>query len=155
MKSILCYSLPFLINNKTGTHPTIPLLFFIHERKHEAAHFEFFQFVKQVLPELETHCYSCTDGEDAFRNAMTRTFTLLRLFRCWNHHLDAVERWLREMKAKQPDIEYYLSSLRELFVQTNEASFDLVYNKYIHGYTNEFDIDFLLGTLVLLLTIKK
>jgi len=67
--------------------PVIPLAYFLHERKLNATHTNFFRHMKSLLPELETtsNVYIVTDSEAAIVSALKLEFPNLKSFLCWNH----------------------------------------------------------------------
>ncbi|CAF0854701.1 unnamed protein product [Brachionus calyciflorus] len=92
--SVLVYIHPILIKTDSDKSPTIPLAYFIHEKKHEKAHCEFWRYIVEILPELENIGYLVTDCEDAFRNAIKKYLPKIPLLRCWNHFYKSTERWI-------------------------------------------------------------
>lgn len=61
--SILTMLHPFLMN-KNGVMPPIPCAFLFHEKKNQEAHENFWRFMAQQLPELETKAFIVTDCEE-------------------------------------------------------------------------------------------
>ncbi len=97
--------------------PTIPLSFFMHEKKSEETHNQFFRKISQILPELKDNrkAYYTTDNEDAFRNAIKNFFPTLTVLRCWNHLFSNIREWIKKHGGKKLDGKVYCDNCRELF----------------------------------------
>ena len=76
---------PILVHNNSEKAPSVVLAFFLHEKKFERSHNEFWRYMSEVLHELSELGYIVTDSEDAFMNAIKRYFPNVPLLRCWNH----------------------------------------------------------------------
>ena len=109
---------PILIKVNSEKSPTIQLAYFIHEKKHEKAHCEFWRYIADIMPELEHVGYIITDCEEAFRNTIKKNFPNIPLLRCWNHFYKSIERWKhKSRKLSSEEVGIYCDSLGELFLQ--------------------------------------
>lgn len=135
--SILVYIHPILVKANSDKSPVIPFAYYVHEKKHEKCHDEFWRYVFEIIPEIEELGFIITDCEEAFRKSIRKYFPKLPLLRCWNHFWKSTERWI--ISNKQMDNEevgFYCDSLRELFLQPTKNQFDIQLNKKKIGYTN-------------------
>ena len=88
-----------------------------------------------VLPEIETHGYIVTDCEIGMRNAIKTVFPNVPLLRCWNHIWNAFEGFLIRNKGLK-DLGFYVESARELFLQDNKSSYEVLLKKKQDGNEN-------------------
>ncbi len=97
--------------------PTIPLAFFMHEKKTEACHDQFFRSISQLIPLLKNQykAFFATDHEDAFRNAIKTNFPDSTVLRCWNHLFGNIRDWVKKHNGKNLDSKVYVTDCRELF----------------------------------------
>ena len=97
--------------------PTIPLAFFMHEKKSEASHNQFFTAISELIPVLKNKekAFFATDHEDAFRNAIKKNFPESIVLRCWNHLMGNIRQWIRNHNGRQLDTKVYCADCRELF----------------------------------------
>jgi hypothetical protein len=63
---------------------TLPIAFFIHERKTKDSLAEFFKHMYEVLPAIGTKCFICTDQEDAFIKGIRHEILSLIQIRSFN-----------------------------------------------------------------------
>ena len=95
--------------------PVIPAAFLLHERKHALYHIEFFDVCCKLIPALKTTQKPIvTDEEQAYVKAISKCMPDAPHLRCWNHVIQAAERWLREHCAKGDDVAVYRSDIKEL-----------------------------------------
>jgi hypothetical protein len=134
---LLCKYLMFV------EEPTVPLSFFMHEKKTEDSHNQFFRKVSQTVPELndKRKAYFTTDHEDAFRNAIKSFFPSLTVLRCWNHLFGNIRDWIKKHNGKKLDSKVYCDNCRELFrcetksayltmLKTMQEYWDSSFNQY-------------------------
>jgi len=95
----------------------IPVAFLLHERKLASHHIEFFDVCCKLIPALKaTRKPIVTDEEQAYVTAISKCMPDVPHLRCWNHVIQAAERWLRDHlpKGKSDDVAVYRSNLKEL-----------------------------------------
>ncbi|RNA02345.1 hypothetical protein BpHYR1_007525 [Brachionus plicatilis] len=128
---------PILVIKNNEKPPSIVLAFFVHEKKFERSHNEFWRFIGEILPEMSDLGYIVTVCEDAFRNAIKIYFPNIPLLRCWNHFWKSTERWIiSNKKFTTDDVGFYCDSVIGLFLQPNKALFELQLENKINVYTN-------------------
>jgi len=97
--------------------PIIPLAYYIHERKLQATHDEFFGHIRLICPQLDQslNAVLITDNEAAITGSVNDNFPNLPAFLCWNHVLQDCKRWLRQHGVTTTDeMTYYVDKIREL-----------------------------------------
>ena len=97
--------------------PVIPIAFLLHERKLALHHIEFFEVCCKLIPALKTTRKPIvTDEEQAYVEAISKCMPGAPHLRCWNHVIQAAERWLRDHlpKGKGDDVAVYRNDLKEL-----------------------------------------
>ena len=92
--------------------PVIPVAFLLHERKHKS---EFFDVCCKLIPALKkTHKPIVTDEEQAYVNMISKFMLAAPHLRCWNHVVQAAERWLHRHGTTCDNMVVYCSDLNEL-----------------------------------------
>ena len=105
--------------------PVIPVGFLLHERKHTSYHIEFFDVCCKLTPALKTMQKPIvTDEEQAYVNAISKCMPGAPHLRCWNHVVQAAERWLRKHWAKSDDLAVYRSDLKELLHLSSKEEYE-------------------------------
>lgn len=134
--------------------PSIPLAFFMHEKKTESSHNQFFRTISELIPVLKNKdkAFFATDHEDAFRNAIKTHFPESVVLRCWNHLLNNVRDWIKKHDGRQLDSKVYCSDCRELFkceskeaykelLSTKQEYWDTSFGQYFRTYIHpEIDL---------------
>ena len=117
---------PFLVNSK-GKSPPIPVFYYIHARKFQETHLSFWNFFESKLGDEIKNIFIVTDCESAIRSAIKSSLYKydICIVRCWNHLSKSIERWLRSNNGAA-DIGNYVSSVREIMLQTTKENFDSV-----------------------------
>ena len=136
--STLNFLHPCLVNNNTQSSPAIPLSYFIHEKKFEKTHNEFWSYIFDVLPELNDVAFYVTDCERGFRNAIKKYFPDAPLLRCWKHLWASIERWVRKHGGKAEDVGFYCDGIREILLQPTEQHYIESINNKKKGYISNF-----------------
>ena len=96
-------------------NPVIPVAFLLHERKHMSCHQEFFDVCCKLIPALKTTQKPIvTDEEQAYIKVISKCMPAAPHLRCWNHVVQATERWLHRHGATSDDVVVYRSDLKEL-----------------------------------------
>ena len=99
--------------------------FLIHERKFKAVHCEYMKVVSEMVPSLRGGLQKIpmvADNEKGICQAIDEQLLInLQIFQCWNHVINAGNKWLCSHGAQAAEIAYYVSSLKELFHQPSEA----------------------------------
>ena len=105
--------------------PVIPLAFFMHEKKTESSHNQFFRTINELIPVLKNKnkAFFATDHEDAFRNAIKTSFPESVVLRCWNHLFKNIRDWIRQHHGRQLDTKVYCNDCRELFKSESKESY--------------------------------
>ena len=86
----------------------IPVAFLLHERKHASYHIEFFNVCCKLIPALKTTQKPIvTDEEQAYVKAISKCMPDAPHLRCWDHFVQAAERWLHKHCAKGDDVDVY------------------------------------------------
>lgn len=75
----------FLIDRKTGKHPSMLGPIFIHQKKEKQTFQIFSDFLVKKEPELRNLCFFGTDGEEALINAFKETCSKAGHLRCSIH----------------------------------------------------------------------
>ncbi len=97
--------------------PTVPLGFYMHEKKTEESHDQFFRKIAKAIPELKEKdkAFFTTDHEDAFRKAIKSFFPTVTILRCWNHLFANIRDWIKKHGGRNLDSKVYCDNCRELF----------------------------------------
>ena len=125
--------------------PTIPLSFFMHEKKTEDSHDQFFRRVSQTVPDLKDNkkAFFTTDHEDAFRNAIKSFFPTVTVLRCWNHLFGNVRLWIKNHNGKKLDSKIYCDNCRELFRCDTKEDYEILLKDMQKNWDPSFNTYFL------------
>lgn len=106
--------------------PVVPLAFFVHEKKTEASHNQFFSAINELIPVLmdKNKAFFATDHEDAFRNAIKTNFPESIVLRCWNHLFNNIRDWIKKHNGRRLDSKIYCNDCRDLFKCESKESYD-------------------------------
>lgn len=105
-------------------NPSIPVAFYIHNRKSEEIHLDFWRKIATLVPNINrASTVLVTDREKAVVNAIKKVIPNATLVHCWNHiHSDA-KHWIKQHSDKSDDQLVYISNLKELLQMQNEDDY--------------------------------
>lgn len=105
-------------------NPSIPVTFYIHDRKSEEIHLDFWRKIATLVPNINrASTVLVTDREKAVLNAIKKVIPNAALVHCWNHiHSDA-KHWIKQHGGKSDDQLVYISNLKELLQMQNEDDY--------------------------------
>ena len=88
--------------------PVIPAAFLIHDRKYQKVHQQFFDLLKEKVPNLGKKDFKIvTDRESGITTALENVFPQAHVLHCWNHVTRDLKFWLKKHGATQDDISVY------------------------------------------------
>lgn len=105
-------------------NPSIPVAFYIHDRKSEEIHLDFWRKIATLVPNINrASTVLVTDRKKAVVNAIKKVIPNAALVHCWNHiHSDA-KHWIKQHGGKSDDQLVYISNLKELLQMQNEDDY--------------------------------
>ena len=105
-------------NNKT-----VPVAFFIHDKKSTRIHEFFWRTIKSLIPNLSKGSpVIVIDREAAIKNSLEEVFPNVRVIFCWNHIRRDVRFWLNQHRGSS-DISIYMEDILQLLRCENEGEF--------------------------------
>lgn len=119
--------------------PTIPVAFYIHDRKSEEIHHDFWRKICKLVPNLNRETtVVVTDREKAVVNAIKKTVPNATLVHCWNHIFSDAMHWIRQHGGKGDDQTVYISHLRELLHASSEEEYEEILAKLSEIWSESF-----------------
>lgn len=105
-------------------NPSIPVAFYIHDRKSEEIHVDFWRKIATLVPNINrASTVIVTDREKAVVNAIKKVVPNAALVHCWNHILSDAKHWIKQHGGKSDDQLVYISNLKELLQMENEDDY--------------------------------